>query len=293
MEGMRFHSAHSLWPFIAATLAMLMLAGVVWVQMQTRLGDNDVLDANIAEMARIDEVLTTSALLATATGDPAYRDRYYDHVETLDTLLAESMGLFPSERAEQMLRKTGTANIWLVETEERALRAMRDGPNPVAYGSLRSAEYARHKSAYAQGLQASIRELETLAEARVTMMRQALTALGLVVALVTAIMVLVVVRARAEHRELARRQEQVVAMRGMIRTFMDLQNNLLNNMVYLRTRAAHDLSFDANDIRMIDDEIERSRAKLSELAGTGIVTTRDLGGIVVADTGGSALDRAA
>lgn len=290
---MRLHSAYSLWPFIAATLAMLMLAGAVWVQMQTRLGENETLNANIAEMARIDEILTTSALLATATGDPAYRDRYYDHVTDLDALLAESMDLFGSERADDMLQKTNTANIWLVETEERALEAMRDGPDPLAYRSLRSEEYTRHKSAYAQGLEAAIRELETLATARIARMKQALIALGVVLALVVAILIRIVFRARFEHRELERRQEQVVTMRGMIRTFMDLHNNLLNNMVYFRTKVAHDLSFDADDIRMIDAEIERSKEKLSELVGTGIVTTRDLGGIVIADTGNSELEKAA
>ena len=278
---------------MGAMIVMMILTGFAWEQMRSRLSDNETLNANIARMTHIDEILTSSALLATATGDLSYRTRYYETVPTLDRILTESMALFQSDRAEDMLMKTQTANNWLVTAEENALATTRNGPNAAAYASLRSSEYTANKVAYMDGLQATIQSLETLAQSRIARMKQALAGLGVLFVLSGLMLARALWRARLKHQEFERKQEQITAMRGMINTFMDLQNNLLNNMVYFRTKAACNLAFDDDDVRIIDNEIERSKSKLSELVDTGIGTTRDLGGIVVVDNHSSELNKAA
>lgn len=75
--------------------------------------------------------------------------------------------------------------------------------------------------------------------------------------------------------------DQVHMMSAMIRTFMDVQNNLLNNMVYFRTKAAYNLPFDEEEVSLIDREIDLAKEKLAEIAETEFAQTRDLGGIVV------------
>lgn len=270
---------------IVATAILLLFTGLVWAEMQERLSIVGTLKANIAEMARIDEVLTTSALLATATGDTAYRDRYQAHVDVLDDLLKVSIGLFDSDRAERMLERTRYANDWLVATEERALDAMGTGPNPRAYAELRSDQYARHKAEYVEGLDAAMGALETLAHAGVDRMKGVLARLAAIVALAALCFVRVVFIARREHRRVSEQDERLETMQGLLRTFMDLQNNLLNNMVYLRTKAAYAMPFDDDDIRMIDAEIDKAKSKLTDIVDSGIGSTRDLGGVVVLDTG--------
>ena len=252
--------------------------------MQGRVGALNRLHSNIAEMARIDEILTSSALLATATGDMAYHERYYAHVDVLETLIQESTGMFDSEQAADRLTQTQKANDWLVAAEESALAAIKSGAAPAAYELLRSEEYTHHKREYKDGLKASMTALETYANRRVERIRTMLAALTLAIisAGLAGLRLLYVMR--IERRALRLHRRQSFVMRGLFGTFMDVQNNLLNNMVYFRTKAAHDLPFDDEDVRMIDDEIERAKAKLADLIDTGIGKTRDLGGIVIIDT---------
>ena len=263
-----------------ATIAMAMIAYCV---MDHRVDAQKRLEANIAEMARIDEILTSSAVIATATGDMAFHERYYAHVDALNALLRESIDMFDSRTAKSRLNHTQKANDWLVATEKKALEAMRDGPAPDAYALLRSDDYARHKQDYADGLKSSMSALETQAEAKVAMTKALICALVLVVLLAGIIGLRFVYVANLEHRALRLHRKQAQIMRGLLNTFMDVQNNLLNNMVYFRTKIACDLPFDDDDIRMIDDEIDQAKKKLAQLVSTGIGTTRDLGGIVVVD----------
>lgn len=65
---------------------------------------------------------------------------------------------------------------------------------------------------------------------------------------------------------------------------MDLQNNLLNNMVYFRTKAAHNLAFDQEEVSLIDREIKSSKENLAAITETEFAETRDLGGVVVVTT---------
>lgn len=269
---------------IAAALALMLLVVLAWSTMQGRIGALDRLDSNIAEMARIDEILTSSALLATATGDMAYHARYYAHVDVLNALIQQSIGMFDHENAHNRLNQTQNANDWLVATEERALSAMESGANPDAYDLLLSDEYIHHKREYMDGLKAAMTALELHANHGVERIRTMLVVLTAAILLAGFAGLRLLYTMRIERRALRLHKRQALVMRGLLGTFMDVQNNLLNNMVYFRTKVAYNLPFDDEDVRMIDDEIDRAKVKLADLVDTGIGKTRDLGGIVVVDT---------
>ncbi len=245
------------------------------------------LKSDIAEMARLDEILTSSALLAASTGDIVHHERYHAHVGQLDDVIEAALSTYDSAKVDAMLRETEQANRWLVDVERRALAASTQGPFPEAYALLRSDAYHRQKKTYQAGLDAAMAEIGVIATRKRERATNIVILLGILGVCATVASARIVLRQRQERHATDRQRKQMQLMQGLIGTFMDLQNNLLNNMVYFRTKAAHGLSFDDTDVRLIDEEIERAKGKLAEIAETGIGTTRDLGGIVVYEPQGA------
>jgi len=83
---------------------------------------------------------------------------------------------------------------------------------------------------------------------------------------------------RIERRRIAEETRRTV-----MASVMDAQNNLLNNLVYFRTRAEDDGPMAPTDLAQMDCAIREAQARLIEIAEAGLDDTRDLGGICVLD----------
>lgn len=105
----------------------------------------------------LDEVLTSSALLGSATGDFRWHDRYDTHVTQIDAALKEAVRLAPG--AEKSLAEVDTANAELVAMETRAFESIRGGQAPDAWKLLDSAEYRAAKLRYSDALSSFIAHL--------------------------------------------------------------------------------------------------------------------------------------
>src|SRR5687768_8685157 len=70
-------------------------AGYVWVQgpLQRSIALERQLAENVGRIMTLDEVLTMSARMAASSHDPSYEKRYNDHVDELDRLIRETVGL--------------------------------------------------------------------------------------------------------------------------------------------------------------------------------------------------------
>lgn len=272
-------SKHIFGLILAACLAVLSVAG--WIVVSDKSTGHTQLVANFGEIKRIDEILTSSALMATATGDPVYKLRYDAHVDELDHLINQTMALFDQPSVRDLMAQVETANKTLVSIEVRALGAAQDGPNSAAYKLLTSADYHSNKRIYSQGIERTFVELRRIAEEQMFLTRFALVGILIAFALSLIVASRLIWRSQIEAIERANQSNQVHMMSAMIRTFMDVQNNLLNNMVYFRTKAAHNLPFDDQEVTLIDREIDLAKEKLAEIAKTDLAQTRDLGGIVV------------
>ena len=148
-------------PFIGFMLAvaMVFLSVFVWVVESHHEAEQSRLATNIGEIKRIDEVLTSSALLAAATGEAAYEARYNAHVGELERILSETLEQFSTDEARAMLRQTEAANKVLVDLETRALAELDGTPNPAAFALLNSAEYLENKQIYANGTDRAFAEM--------------------------------------------------------------------------------------------------------------------------------------
>ena len=62
---------------------------------------------------------------------------------------------------------------------------------------------------------------------------------------------------------------------------MDTQNNLLNNIVYFRTRAETNGALTPTELTQFDCTVRETQARLREIAEAELNETRDLRGIKV------------
>ncbi len=106
----------------------------------------------------LDEVLTSSALLASATGDSQWHKRYDDHVKELDAALQDAVRLAPG--AERPLADVEAANAELVTAETSAFESVQLGQAPEAWKLLNSTEYHAAKLRYSDALTSFIAHLD-------------------------------------------------------------------------------------------------------------------------------------
>ena len=107
-----------------------------------------------------DEVLTMSARMSAATGDPQWEARYRRFEPQLDQVLKETMRLAPAAASSQAAAQTETANAKLVAMENRAFELVRQGQQAGARQLLSSDEYESQKKVYAAGMAEFSRSLK-------------------------------------------------------------------------------------------------------------------------------------
>jgi signal transduction histidine kinase len=145
-------------PWILAVVATLLLAVCAFVG--TRVGIRRLLDCGeqqlhtaqlCAEIARLDEVLTMSANMASATGEARWQQRYDEHVGDLDAAIAALRAISPRLFDQELGGDTDAANRRLVAMETKAFELVRAGQVAAARAVLDGADYAADKAIYAAG----------------------------------------------------------------------------------------------------------------------------------------------
>lgn len=150
------------WLLWSATLALsLTLLAVVWLSWMA-FRDYRYVTIQAPRRTRIeelrgqvllfDEILTMSARMAVATGDPQWEARYRRFEPQLDQILKEAMRLAPAAASHQATAQTDAAKTKLVALENRAFELVRQGQQAGARQVLSSDEYEAQKKAYADGM---------------------------------------------------------------------------------------------------------------------------------------------
>lgn len=143
---------------IALVVTMVLLVGLgcqVWYA-------HKALDAILTEHIRLqdlegtivhfDEVLTMSARMAAATGDPQWQRRYRTVEPQLDSAIKEALKLAPEALMTEAAARTDAANLRLVAMENRAFDLVSRGDRAAALDLLGGEEYERQKRIYAEGM---------------------------------------------------------------------------------------------------------------------------------------------
>jgi signal transduction histidine kinase/DNA-binding response OmpR family regulator/HPt (histidine-containing phosphotransfer) domain-containing protein len=103
-------------------------------------------------IVHLDEVLTMSALMATATGDVRWELRYRQFEPELGRVINEAESLAVRDGAADVVERTDVANGALVKMENRAFALVRRSRLEAASAIISSEEYNRQKKEYASGM---------------------------------------------------------------------------------------------------------------------------------------------
>lgn len=159
-----------------------------------------------------DEVLTMSARMAAATGDPVWEERYREYEPKLAAAI-EAVQFHHTPLDGGAVAETEAANLELVEMENRAFDLVRQGNHDAATHLLFSDEYEAQKALYAEGMvrldEALVHHPETHAA---DFRRHALLAVAMGVLAFLALLVIWTRVALAVRSELARRRSAEEAL---------------------------------------------------------------------------------
>jgi twitching motility protein PilJ len=107
------------------------------------------------QIVHFDEVLTMSARMASATGDPKWEDRYLKYDPLLSAAIDESTKIAP-DAYKSSSATVNEANNKLVDLEKRSFELVRQGKKNEASRILFSNEYETQKKIYADGTKATL-----------------------------------------------------------------------------------------------------------------------------------------
>lgn len=179
----------------------------VYQNYKTEVTKNFRLERLNGDIVHLDEVLTMSARMAASTGDLKWQERYESFVPGLDAAIKEALRLAPNQQVNTS--QTDTANIKLVEMEERSFSLVRQKKAAEALKLLLSSEYNQQKQLYSQGMQGTIANIRKAEEAQLKEYGQRLaqstlfTGASFPVLAISWIVVLLLVRSYIQERNLA------------------------------------------------------------------------------------------
>jgi hypothetical protein len=136
----------------------------------------------------LDEVLTSSALLATTTGNRSWEERYNAFVTQLDAALQTAVRLAPS--AAKPLAGVEAANTKMVAMETEAFQKVRQGKAAEANLILTGPQYGELKQRYSDALAAFTTHLDNHQEEMLAQARSEVQ-IFVVVATIAAVVILV------------------------------------------------------------------------------------------------------
>jgi signal transduction histidine kinase/ActR/RegA family two-component response regulator len=168
-----------------------------------------VLERACGTITWLDEVLTLSASMAAATGEPAWEEHYHAHLELLNEALATARRLAVVAEFEDSTAITAS-NAQLVGIELRCFDRVRAGDREEAGRLLLSPEYRRLKADYAAATKRSLATMQAGLAAQIDAARASSSSNVVVLSAVLPLLALVwwgVLRALRSHVRARRESE--------------------------------------------------------------------------------------
>ena len=144
-------------PFVYSatiTVALLIAGGLVFADRYRGMLEIETTAIHLTrlegEILRLDETLTMSARMATATGDLQWERRYRQYEQPLDDAIKQAVSIAPAA-ARRAASSTDAANLALVAREDRAFELVRAG-KPAEAAAVFDESYEQLKQSYARGM---------------------------------------------------------------------------------------------------------------------------------------------
>jgi len=270
------------------TLVAITMLALSWCSMTRGIETHSRLLSHTGEVSNTVAMLAASARMGAATGEAHHAHRHFALLDDLDRQLAATLGLFRGTSTAVLRETMGLRSGALRQASQAANVLMTGGDVPEALALLDTARIRNLRDDHMSAIGAVLFALHDRSSARLKAQKINVLAGGAMLLLVIALTLVQILRRKAVEADLRCCDARLTTLRAAMGSAMDMQNNLLNNLIYFRTKAEMGRLLDADDIAMVDREIETSRAKMAELCAVEEVRTRDIGGIVVIESGGSA-----
>ena len=207
------------------------------------------------------EVLTMSARMAAATGDPRWEERYRQNEPTLSEAIHRAARVAPDAAMSRAIDSLAAAKRKLKESEESALDLARKGQQIQARAVLETSEYQSSKSEYAAAIAHVSAYLEhVLQDARdASRQRAFVDVMAISIALAVLLVAWYLVLAQTRRWQLA----QVATNRQLSAQKVALEelNRTLDDRVELRTR---ELEQSQEQLQRQAHELQRANQDLTK-----------------------------
>jgi len=143
----------------ASVLTIVLVMGLGWQVRQSYLGHKYTqkqafpISRLRGRIIHFDEVLTMSANMAAATGDPQWEKRYREVEPQLDVAIKSLKKLVPETFDSAAAIQTDEANIKLVEMENQVFELVGQGRLDEAQAILSGDDYCEQKALYSDGME--------------------------------------------------------------------------------------------------------------------------------------------
>ena len=143
---------------VTVLLTLLLFLPQIWLNWQAYYNFNSItkhefkLQTLSDEITYLDEVLTMSARMNAATGNPTWEERYRQFEPQLDIAIKESIKLAPQAYKNEDAKKIDVANQRLVTMEYESFELVKKNHKETAQLLLSNREYETQKHIYADGV---------------------------------------------------------------------------------------------------------------------------------------------
>jgi diguanylate cyclase (GGDEF)-like protein len=161
-------------PFVTVlVVATLMLSGRYFQEKSSEIyRERAEITANVQRIKLYDALLTDSAHLAVATGNPSYEQRYNRIAPRLGQVLEATAELVDTREARTRLAEVEESNRALIRIEERSFELARQGRSERAQDLLDGTRYLREKSRYAASAAEAYRTFLASSDAKARLVNQ-------------------------------------------------------------------------------------------------------------------------
>ncbi len=260
---------------------LIVFGGFLWNRyshyrlLQTRLTAIQELSA---DYVYYDEVLTMSARMAAATGDPRWEERYLAVEKKLSAALVRGKELTPGAFAGEAMSVVDGANTKLVEMEQRAFLLVRQGHRQEAAGLLAGTPYRDQKDIYRKGIETINAGLkERAGKTLASFQRHTVFGASAFVAALLLLVFTMLGATRSLHAYIDRSRQAEAKLRALNR---DLEARVADRTTTL-SRANADLTNELEERRKVEAALRESEEQFR----TGVASALD--GIIVIDNSGN------
>jgi PAS domain S-box-containing protein len=247
---------------VAITVALVLYSLRVYRHFRTAEVKHAKIHELKGEIIHLDEVLTMSARMAAATGDPKWEKRYRDFGPQLDAVIKEAINFVPEALIRKAVQQIDIANIKLVAMENEAFDLIRLGKLEEAAARLSNDEYEQQKRQYTEGMEHFNTAIHNHMNSMISKYREGFLSLAAVLIIVVSLTISGWLAIFQMHRRLTERRQAEDALRESEEQFRAIYDHASDGILLVNAETKQFFNANKTMIEMLgysEEEIKGLR----------------------------------